>query len=377
MEKLILIKFGELSTKGDNRKQFINQLIRNIKKLIKIDFEIIQKHDRLYLKGELDELKKGLSYIFGIQGYCEAYRVENDLEKIQAAVLKFEPAKTFKIVTKRAFKNFPYSSTEMNNLLGAYLLEKTTMTVDVHNPELKITVEIRNEGTFIYAKEEKGLGGYPVSIQGSAVLMLSGGLDSPVAGYLAMKRGINLTCLYFDSPPHTSEKARQKVIELAQVLNKYSGNLKLLIVPFTEIQEQIYNSIPLDYNITILRRMMYRISSQIEKIVINGESIGQVASQTIDSIFVINQVTNQPIIRPLACFDKLEIIELSKKINTYDISIRPYLDCCTVFLAKHPVIKPKLEKCLHYETLFDYQPLIEKAITSVEEIDLNERNEWL
>ncbi len=377
MEKLILIKFGELSTKGDNRKQFIKQLISNIKNLIKTDFEIIQKHDRLYLKGDISLLKKGLSYIFGIQGYAEAVHVENDLEKIKAALLKLEPAQTFKIITKRANKNFPYSSTEMNNLLGAYLLEKTKMTVDVHNPELKITVEIRNEGTFIYPKEEKGLGGYPVSIQGNAVLMLSGGLDSPVAGYLAMKRGINLICLYFDSPPHTSEGARQKVIELGQVLNKYSGNLKLLIVPLTEIQEQIYKTIPLDYNITILRRMMYRISSQIERIIINGESIGQVASQTIDSIYVINQVTNQPVIRPLACFDKLEIIELAKKINTYEISIRPYLDCCTVFLAKHPVIKPKLEKCLHYETLFDYQSLIEKAIKNIEEIDLNERNEWL
>ena len=223
---------------------------------------------------------------------------------------------------------------------------------------------------YIYTNEIKGSGGYPVGIQGKGILMLSGGIDSPVAGYLALKRGIDIDCLYFDSPPHTSIEAKNKVIELANILNQYSGNIKLLVVPFTKLQEAIYKNVPSEYNITILRRMMYRIATNISnkyKVLINGESIGQVASQTLTSINVINSVTNFPIIRPVACLDKLEIIQIAKKIGTYETSILPFEDCCTIFVPKHPVINPKLEKCLEYEK-FNYQELIDECINNIEVI---------
>ena len=238
---------------------------------------------------------------------------------------------------------------------------------------LLIKIEIRSEGTFIYFKEYEGLGGYPVGIQGTSLLMLSGGIDSPVAGYLALKRGVDIECLYFESPPHTSMQAKQKVIKLASIINKYSLNIKINIVPFTVIQETILKNVKEEYIITIMRRMMYRIALKIAnrknfKVIFNGESIGQVASQTLDSMNVINNVCNIPVIRPLACMDKLEIIDIAKKIGTYDTSILPFEDCCTVFVPKHPVINPKLDKCLLYESKIDYDKLIEDAVNNIEVI---------
>ena len=262
---------------------------------------------------------------------------------------------------------------EFSRQLGGYLLKNLKVKVDVHHPDEIIKVEIRREGNFVYVKETPGIGGYPVGIQGKGILMLSGGIDSPVAGYLALKRGVNVEGIYFESPPHTSVEAKNKVISLANILNEYSGKIKLHIVPFTQIQEAIFKNCPDTYMITIMRRMMYRIAAKYAekigaKILINGESIGQVASQTLESISCINNVTNMPVIRPVACYDKLEIIALSKKINTYETSILPYEDCCTVFVPKHPVIKPELEKCEEYEKRFDYDSLIEKAIDNIEVI---------
>ena len=269
--------------------------------------------------------------------------------------------------TKRANKNFEIKSMDFNNIIGSLVLKNFDCKVDVHNPDIVVHIEIREE-TYIYLNEIKGSGGYPVGIQGKGILMLSGGIDSPVAGYLALKRGIDIDCLYFDSPPHTSLEAKNKVIKLASILNEYSGNIRLLVVPFTKLQEEIYKKVPSEYNITILRRMMYRIATSIDKkykVVINGESIGQVASQTLTSINVINSVTNFPIIRPVACLDKLEIIEIAKKIGTYETSILPFEDCCTIFVPKHPVINPKIEKCLEYEQ-FNYQELIDECINNIE-----------
>ena len=369
MQKLILIKYGELTTKKGNRNLFINKLNENIKKVI--DAKIIKKRDRMYIiTDDIDLVTKKLQKIFGLQGIVIAYQVntnKEDIEKGILEILKDINFKTFKVETKRANKNFEIKSMEFNNVIGSLVLKNFNSKVDVHNPDITVHIEIREE-TYIYLNEIKGAGGYPVGIQGKGILMLSGGIDSPVAGYLALKRGIDIDCLYFDSPPHTSLEAKNKVIKLASILNEYSGNVRLLVVPFTKLQEEIYKKVPSEYNITILRRMMYRIATSINnkyQVVINGESIGQVASQTLTSIKVINSVTNFPIIRPVACLDKLEIIDIAKKIGTYEISILPFEDCCTIFVPKHPVINPKLEKCLEYEQ-FNYQELIDECIDNIE-----------
>ena len=369
MQKLILIKYGELTTKKGNRNLFINKLNENIKKVI--DAKIIKKRDRMYIiTDDIDLVTKKLQKIFGLQGIVIAYQVntnKEDIEKGILEILKDINFKTFKVETKRANKNFEIKSMEFNSLIGSLVLKNFNSKVDVHNPDITVHIEIREE-TYIYLNEIKGAGGYPVGIQGKGILMLSGGIDSPVAGYLALKRGIDIDCLYFDSPPHTSLEAKNKVIKLASILNEYSGNVRLLVVPFTKLQEEIYKKVPSEYNITILRRMMYRIATSINnkyQVVINGESIGQVASQTLTSIKVINSVTNFPIIRPVACLDKLEIIEIAKKIGTYEISILPFEDCCTIFVPKHPVINPKLDKCLEYEQ-FNYEDLIKECIDNIE-----------
>ena len=371
MKRLILIKYGELTTKKGNRRVFINKLEENIKRLLKNDIKIIKKLDRMYIEAlDVDLVSDKLKKIFGIQGIVIAYKVNTNIDDIKETVveiLKNQNFKTFKVDTKRANKNFEIKSMDFNNVIGSLVLKTFPCRVDVHHPDLTIKIEIREE-TYIYLNEIKGSGGYPVGIQGHGLLMLSGGIDSPVAGYLALKRGIAIDCLYFDSPPHTSLEAKNKVIKLAGILNEYSGNIRLLVVPFTKLQEAIYKNVPSEYNITILRRMMYRIATSIDqkyKVIINGESIGQVASQTLTSINVINSVTNFPIIRPIACVDKIEIIDIAKKIGTYETSILPFEDCCTIFVPKHPVINPRLEKCLEYEN-FDYQSLIKECVDNIE-----------
>ena len=390
MEKIILIKYGELSTKKGNRNLFINILDRNIKKILK-NYEIKIKKDRvrMYIMVDnqyIDEVTNKLSKVFGIQSIVICYKVNTNSEDIKKKVLdvlkneNIEKFKTFKIITKRADKRFEIGSMDFNNLIGEIVIRNTSLKVDVHNPELKINIEIRSEGTFIYLNEIAGNGGYPVGVQGKGLLMLSGGIDSPVAGYLALKRGIDLECLYFESPPHTSIMAKNKVVKLANIINEYSGNIKVHVVPFTKLQEEIYKNVESSYVITIMRRMMYLIAEKMLektncKVIINGESIGQVASQTLDSMIVINNVTNVPVIRPVACLDKLEIIKLSEKINTYETSILPYEDCCTIFLPKHPVINPSLSKCIQYEERFDYELLIDECINNIETItNLNLKN---
>ena len=387
MNKLIMIKYGELTTKKANRKLFIQILDNNIKKILK-DFDIKIKKDRVrmyieYSNEDLNQVVNKLKKVFGIHGIVVAHKVNNNTDEIKFKVLellKNESNKTFKVITKRADKRFEISSMDFNNVIGGFVLKNTTLKVDVQNPDINIHMEIRLEGTFIYLDEIKGIGGYPVGVQGKGLLMLSGGIDSPVAGYLSLKRGVDLECLYFESPPHTSVEAKNKVIELARIINEYSGNIKVNVVPFTKLQEAIYKNVPDNYIITIMRRMMYRIAHKLciknnLKIIINGESIGQVASQTLSSMIVINNVTNLPVIRPVACMDKLEIIDIANKINTYETSILPYEDCCTIFLPKHPVINPELDKCLLYETNFDYETLIDECINNIEVItELDKKN---
>ena len=377
MQELIMIKYGELTTKKANRKIFINILTQNVEKILKNeDVEITKDSVRMFIKcHNAHKIASILQKVFGIHGIVITYKVNNNIEDVLNKSLEImdKNKHTFKVITKRADKNYPIHSMDYSRKLGGLILKNSNFKVDVHNPDITLTVEIRTEGTFVYTDEIKGAGGYPVGVEGKGLLMLSGGIDSPVAGYLTLKRGVNVECLYFESPPHTSEEAKNKVIKLASIINEYSGRVKVHIVPFTLVQEAIFKNCPDTYMITIMRRMMYRIAALYSekigaKILINGESIGQVASQTLDSMVCINNVTNMPVIRPVACFDKLEIIDIAKKINTYNTSILPYEDCCTIFVPKHPVIKPELSKCLEYEKNFDYQTLIEKAIDNIETI---------
>lgn len=389
MKKLILIKYGELTTKKDNRKMFIKMLANNIKNILK-GFQFDLKYDRVRMYVEVEEkdldlILSKLKMIFGIHSIVVCHKVNTNNDDINNKVLELtnnnKNAKTFKIDTKRAWKEFPIHSMDFNRVVASHLLKNTNLKVDVHNPDMLIKIEIRENATYIYTNEIKGSGGYPVGVQGKGLLMLSGGIDSPVAGYLTLKRGVDLECLYFESPPHTSIEAQNKVIELANIINNYSGNIKVNIVPFTKLQEEIYKNVPSSYNITIMRRMMYRIAEKVAKkhnckVIINGESIGQVASQTLTSMQIINSVTNMPIIRPVACLDKLEIIKIAHDINTYETSILPYEDCCTIFLPKHPVINPDLNKCLQYENNFDYNTLIDECINNIKVISNLDNNKF-
>lgn len=386
MKKIILIKYGELTTKKQNRNLFINTLYQNIKEALKEEAVKIEKNRvRMFIEPleeqEIEPIIEKLTKIFGIHSIVIAYPVDNNIDTIKTAVLEIarnHTFETFKVETKRSNKKFPIPSMEFNQVIGGLLLKNIPdIKVDVHQPDYTVKIEIREKSTYIYGREIKGAGGYPVGVAGKGLLMLSGGIDSPVAGYLAMKRGIKIECLYFESPPHTSLMAKNKVKQLVECLSVYQPNIKLHVINFTNIQENIYKNINPDYMITIMRRMMYRISEQMMQkrnclILINGESVGQVASQTLPSMRVINAVTNLPVIRPVACLDKLEIIEIAKRIGTYETSILPYEDCCTIFLPKHPVINPKLEKCLEYEKTFDFKTLLEEAVHQVETISIQQ-----
>lgn len=384
MEKIILIKYGELTTKKANRNLFINKIYENMKlALANYDIKIISNRVRMFIEPgneDIDEIVNIVKNIFGIHSIVVAYKVQTNIDTIKKSVLEVSSKiefNTFKIETDRADKSFPISSMDFSREIGGLILKNLpNKKVDVHNPEYLMKIEIRNDYTYIYSKEVKALGGYPVGVAGKGLLMLSGGIDSPVAGYLAMKRGIKLECIYFESPPHTSVAAKNKVKTLVTKLNTYQPNIKLHIINFTKIQESIYKNIDSTYMITIMRRMMYRIAEKVlhERncyVLVNGESVGQVASQTLTSMQVINNVTNIPVIRPVACLDKLEIIDIARKIDTYETSILPYEDCCTIFLPKHPVINPELDKAIEYEKSFDYLSLIEEAVSTRETITIN------
>ena len=337
MSKVVLIKYGELTTKKDNRNFFIKTLKKNIfNKLSNYKFDIIDDYYRMFIipkNDDIDEIVDKLSNIFGIHEIVIAYKSEDvskeNIKNISLELMKESIYKTFKVETKRSDKSYPIKSMEMNDIIGGHILKNTHFKVDVHNPDVILNIEIRREAVYIYNESIKGLGGYPVSTLGRGLLMLSGGIDSPVAGYLTIKRGVELYYLYFESRPHTSIEARNKVIELARKLEKYNSHGKLFVVNFTKIQEA-------------------------------------------------NDVTNFPILRPLCSFDKLDIISISKKIDTYEISILPYEDCCTVFVPRHPVINPSLKHIYSEESKFDFTELIDEAVNNIEIVDLVEtRNELL
>lgn len=386
----ILIRYGEMALKGKNRKKFIVQLQSNIRRKLKAFPEVKVKRTQgrmfVLLNGcEPDPIIQRCSEVFGIQSLSLAVKVHNDEEEIKQATLwalnNSENVNSFKVSVKRIDKNFPVRSQDMNQVLGGHLLSNTTgYTVNVHQPDLEIKVEIRTEATYITSNIIPGLGGLPVGTSGKSLLLLSGGIDSPVSGYLAMKRGVQLEAIHFHSPPFTSERSKQKVMDLAEKLTEYGNSIKVHVVPFTKLQQHIFREMPDGYAMTIMRRMMIRISEQVcmnESILsmTTGESLGQVASQTMESMNAINEVTNYPVIRPLVSMDKNDIINISRKIDTYDISIRPYEDCCTIFVPRSPKTKPTREKVNMFESQEDFSALIEETISGIEVVKLTNQSD--
>lgn len=385
----ILIRYGELALKGKNKKIFLQQLQHHIQHKLKQypAIKVRQTQGRMFILLNGEDPKPILEIckrIFGISSMSVAIKVENMEDQIEEAALyalqQTRDARTFKVVSRRVDKTFPIPSQELNQKLGGHLLRNTKgITVDVHNPDVEINVEIRNEATYITSEVIGGLGGLPVGSSERTLLLLSGGIDSPVAGYLAMKRGVELEAIHFHSPPYTSERAKQKVLDLAQKLTVYGKTIRVHLVPFTKLQQAIYKEIPDGYAMTVMRRMMMRISEQVCRdrgilSITTGESLGQVASQTMESMHAINAVTNMPVIRPLVTMDKSEIIRISEQVDMYDISIRPYEDCCTIFTPKAPKTKPKLDRVEYVEQQFDFTPYIEEAITNIEEVKISDQD---
>ncbi|MEC1687278.1 tRNA uracil 4-sulfurtransferase ThiI [Bacillus mojavensis] len=387
----ILIRFGEISTKGKNRKSFIERLKQNVRLVLK-DYPTLKyfsNRDRMTitLNGvDPEVLFPHLKQVFGIQSFSLAIKCESRLDDIKTTALQaikdqYQPGDTFKVATKRAHKQFELDTNEMNAEIGGHILRNTEgLTVDVRNPDIPLRIEIREEATFLTIRNEKGAGGLPVGSAGKAMLMLSGGFDSPVAGFYAMKRGLSVEAVHFFSPPYTSERAKQKVMDLAKCLSRFGGSMTLHIVPFTKTQELIQKQIPENYTMTATRRLMLQIADRIREkrnglAIITGESLGQVASQTLESMYAINAVTSTPILRPLIAMDKTEIIEKSREIGTYETSIQPFEDCCTIFTPPSPKTRPKKEKIEHFESFVDFEPLIQEAVDHIETMTLYSEQE--
>lgn len=375
----IMVRFGELSTKGKNKKDFISTLARNIRNSLSSfsNLDCIVRLDHIYIKlndNEPDEIIEILQDISGIHALSLVVKIDDNIENIKNTALeiaKAEPGKTFKVHTRRANKKYPIVSDQINREVAGHILRNTELKVDVHNPDILVSIEVRDDGCYLFTKTYKGAGGYPLGVGGKILHMLSGGIDSPVAAYLLMKRGIRIECIHFASPPYTNIGVIEKLKDLLGKLNVYQDKIRLNIVPFTKIQEKIYEVSDESYAITLMRRAMFRIATKLAykrhfPAISSGESVGQVASQTLESINVINEVTNLPVIRPLVAYDKLDIIKIANKIDTYEISIRPYEDCCTIFAPKNPKTKPSLEKAKEFESKFDFDSLIDEAVNNIE-----------
>ena len=380
MKEIILIKNGELALKGLNRMNFENALIKNIKTAInglgatnitraQSTITVEPVNEEYPFEEALERIKK----VFGIAAFCRAASVEKDIDVILKQCVPYlktamEGVKTFKVEAKRADKKFPLTSPEISRLVGGELLKNYHhLKVDVHNPEIVVTVEVRDKAAFIRAGQIHGAGGMPVGTAGRSTILISGGIDSPVAAWMMAKRGIELDAIHFASPPYTSLRAEQKVKKLLSRVARYSGPIRMGIVPFTELQQTIADNCPEEYFTLIMRRMMMRISERLAQkrkslALITGESVGQVASQTLPALVTTDAVVNMPVFRPLIGMDKDEIIEISRKIDTFEISIEPYEDCCTVFTPKHPRTRPTIEACEQAEALFDFEPLIDEAV---------------
>ena len=388
MNKVLLLKYGEIILKGLNRPLFEDALVRNLKRCVgNENIKIWKAQATVYVEPkddsvDMDGLAVKLSKVFGIVSVAVAQTVPKELDKIgalAAQMIKTEPGKTFKVEAKRADKRFPYKSPEIcMEVGGAILDENPHLTVDVHNPDILVMVEVRDFAAYIYTSKIPGVGGMPVGTNGRATLLLSGGIDSPVAGYMVAKRGVELDAVHFYSYPYTSERAKQKVLDLAQLLAGYCGRINVHIVPFTEIQLAINEKCPKEQMTIIMRRIMMYIANAVAKkngslALVTGESIGQVASQTIQALSVTDDASELPVFRPVIGMDKDEIITIARKIGTFETSILPYEDCCTVFTPKHPNTKPVLEKIKKSEGLLDLQPMLSRAIEGVETVVVRRR----
>lgn len=388
----ILIRYGEISTKGKNRKQFISRLRENLRFVFQdvTDLRIRSEHDRMYLRSshehEMAILLERLPRVFGIQSFSPVAECKTDLEEMKALAVKIVEGidykgKTFKVNVRRAYKKFELDTYELNrDLAGHVLTTLPGMTVQMKNPEIELVVEVRENGTYMMVEKIPGATGLPVGSNGKALLLLSGGIDSPVAAYFIMKRGVRIEAIHFFSPPFTSDQSLEKVKDLCQQISQFGGKVRLHIIPFTEIQQIIQQNVPENVTMTSTRRMMMKISDLVRKeidakVLVTGENLGQVASQTLESLAAINDVTTTPILRPLITYDKLEIIDIAQKIGTYETSIRPYEDCCTVFTPASPKTKPKIDKMNYYESFTDFDEMIERAIQNREIHDFPRKKE--
>ncbi|NMA95144.1 MAG: tRNA 4-thiouridine(8) synthase ThiI [Clostridiales bacterium] len=388
MENVILIRYGEIFLKGLNRPFFEKSLIANIKGALQgfQGAKVIKGQGRIYVENidDVEGAMESLRSVFGIVSLSAALKVDKSMESLQnASRLCIKKAiesragdePTFKVESRRADKSFPLNSMELSREMGAFILRKfPSLKVDVHNPDITLSVEIR-ENAYVYSDIIAGAGGMPVGTNGKATLLLSGGIDSPVAGWMIAKRGVKLSAVYYHSVPYTSDRAKQKVVDLAKAVSKYSGNMDLYVVPFTKIQREIYQHCPDAFLTVLMRRFMMKIAESIaiesdSKALITGESVGQVASQTLESLAVTDDAVNMPVLRPLVGFDKVEIMDIAKDIKTYDISILPYEDCCTVFVPRHPVTRPKLKAVIRAENLIDGESLMSEALENVELIKI-------
>ena len=377
----IMVRYGELSTKGKNRMRFINKLRNNIKDVLSIYPEVKVTFDRdrghIYLNGtDYEPVAESLKQIFGIQAFSPVYKFEKDVEVLKKAVQDimtglYRDGLTFKVTAKRSDHDLVLHSRELNLTLGNAVFDVLPdIKAQMKGPDVNLKVEIRAEAAYISHEEIKGAGGLPVGTAGKGMLMLSGGIDSPVAGYLALKRGVDIEAVHFASPPYTSPGALKKAQDLTRKLTKFGGNIQFIEVPFTEIQEEIKEKAPEAYLMTLTRRFMMRITDRIREerrglVIINGESLGQVASQTMESMQAINAVTCTPVIRPVVTMDKLEIIDLAQKIDTFDISIQPFEDCCTIFAPDRPKTNPKIKNVEQYEGRMDVESLVERAVAGI------------
>ncbi|HGD2849922.1 TPA: tRNA uracil 4-sulfurtransferase ThiI [Streptococcus agalactiae] len=377
----IMIRYGELSTKKKNRMRFINKLKNNMEHVLSIYPDVSVKTDRdrghVYLNGtNYHEVAESLKEIFGIQAFSPSFKVEKNVDTLVKAVQEimtsvYKDGMTFKITAKRSDHSFELDSRALNHTLGdAVFSVLPNIKAQMKQPDINLKVEIRDEAAYISYENIRGAGGLPVGTSGKGMLMLSGGIDSPVAGYLALKRGVDIEAVHFASPPYTSPGALKKAHDLTRKLTKFGGNIQFIEVPFTEIQEEIKEKAPEAYLMTLTRRFMMRITDRIREnrnglVIINGESLGQVASQTLESMQAINAVTATPIIRPVVTMDKLEIIDIAQKIDTFDISIQPFEDCCTIFAPDRPKTNPKIKNTEQYEKRMDVEGLVERAVAGI------------
>ncbi len=390
----IMVRYGELSTKGHNKKSFIDRLGDNVRHALH-SFDQVKVHaqrDRLHVElngADYDQVMDRLKLVFGIQNFSPSIRVEKSFDAAAKAAAQMIEEQvdhpiTFKIETRRSDHHFELDTFAMNNKLGGYLLDKfpDKLKVDVHHPDLTLRVEIRLNGIFLSSETIKGAGGLPVGTAGKGMMMMSGGIDSPVAAYLAMKRGVSLEMVHFYSPPYTSPQALAKAQQLTERLAKYSGSIRFIQVPFAEIQETVKEKVPEGYLMTVQRRMMLRLAAALMVkrhglAIFNGEALGQVASQTMESMLAINDVTSYPVLRPVLSYDKTEIIKIAEQIGTYDLSILPYEDCCTVFTPPSPKTRPNVERARKYEQRLDIEGLMKRSLDGIKITNIHPGEDFL